>query len=345
MIERAAMADVTHIPNLRYRSIEDILGPASQRYFGEGLTKVEQKLCLITFGADGSVQATGGISYPTDWSTKRSAGELRPHLSSIDAVVLAAQLVECHLSVVYGLDADQRSRAWIRSVEARAGSEPTLELSSIPVSGRAVGNAEQRNSLGDQVTSFDCRVGSIRVRMQVEHDSGGLLEQPAAFESAAEILGTSWNPYYGQGHKSAIRTIEHVRLSPENGGAQGLATVFPAVPEDTVRGLESQYLPALSIVDSIIISAQMAQALLYEVDGVSRDDTSTLWMRRFSAEQKTPYQPIHTPFICALSTASSRLREMRGAKWRMADLGVRLLGVEGSFSLAHALPAAAGTAS
>jgi hypothetical protein len=106
----------------------------------------------------------------------------------------------------------------------------------------------------------------------------------------------------------------------------------------TYSGIESWYAPTLSLIDAIAVSAQLSQALLYELDGVSRGDTSTLWMRRFSAQRKTPYQPIETPSICTLGTKSSRLREMGGAKWRMADLKARISGIEGSFSIAHALP-------
>ncbi|MFH8224866.1 AvrD family protein [Streptomyces sp. NPDC018057] len=332
------MTEGTRRSDLDYRTIEDILGPSSQRYFGEGMAKVEQALRSIVFSADGSIRATGGISYPKDWSAKRSSGELRPHLSSIDAVVLAAQLIECHLGHVYGLTAEQRSRAWIRSVEARAGGEPTLDLAAIAVGCTVTGSNAQKNSLGDWLTSFECRVGSIKVGIQVEHDAGDTPPQPGAFDSPAGVLGETWNPYHGNGHKLGTRTIERVRLFPQDGTAQALATVSPAGRAEPLNGLGSWYAPALSLVDGIVISAQVAQALLYEVDGVSRDDTSTLWMRRFRAEQKTPHQPIGTPFICALSTTSSRLRDMRGAKWRMSDLNVRMLGVEGSFSLAHALP-------
>lgn len=332
------MPEGTRKSHLDYRTIEDILGPSSQRYFGEGIAKVEQALHSIFFAADGSVRATGGISYPKNWSAKRSSGELRPHLSSIDAVVLAAQLIECYLGHAYGLTAEQRSRAWIRSLKARASSEPTLDLAAIAVECAVTGSTAQKNSLGDQLTSFECRVGSIKVRTQVEHDAGDKQPRPAVFDSPAAVLGETWNPYHGNGHKFGTRTIERVRLSPPDGTAQALATVSPASRADPVNGLGSWYTPALSMVDGIVISAQVAQALLYEVDGISRDDTSTLWMRRFTAKQKTPHQPIATPFICALSTASSRLRDMRGAKWRMADLDVHMLGVEGSFSLAHALP-------
>jgi hypothetical protein len=344
MIGWTPMTEGTRRSDLDYRTIEDILGPSSQRYFGEGMTKVEQALRSIVFAVDGSVRATGSISYPKDWSTKRSSSELRPHLSSIDAVVLAAQLIECYLGHAYGLTAEQRSRAWIRSVEARAGSEPTLDLAAIAVDCAVTGSTVQKNSLGDQLTSFECRVGSIKVRTQVEHDAGDTQRRPAAFDSPAGVLGGPWNPYHGNGHKLGARTIERVRLFPQDGTAQALATVSPAGPAGPVNGLGSWYAPTLSMVDGIVISAQVAQALLYEVDGVSRDDTSTLWMRRFRAEQKTPHQPIGTPFICALSTASSRLRDMRGAKWRMADLDVRMLGIEGSFSLAHALPATSAVA-
>jgi len=99
----------------RYASIDDILGPAAQRFFGDGHRRVRQMLRNVTVDGDGRgghrVRGCASVSYPADWSVKSVSDELRPHLSSIDALLLAVALGECYLTHARGLDPKQRRRS------------------------------------------------------------------------------------------------------------------------------------------------------------------------------------------------------------------------------------------
>src|SRR5262249_53707404 len=99
----------------RYECIDDLLGSAAQRFFGDGHRRISQLLRDITVHSDGAgghrVLGCASVSYPPDWSVKNSAAELRPHLSTIDALLLSVALGECYLAQVRGLDSHQRRRA------------------------------------------------------------------------------------------------------------------------------------------------------------------------------------------------------------------------------------------
>src|SRR4051812_37508327 len=90
-------------------SIDTHLGAASARFFGEGFKRVAHEVTgLVITGRPGlgCLTARAQILYPRDWSSK-SHGALRPHLSSVDALVLAAQLAEAHLVHRYALTVGQ----------------------------------------------------------------------------------------------------------------------------------------------------------------------------------------------------------------------------------------------
>ena len=95
----------------------------------------------------------------------------------------------------------------------------------------------------------------------------------------------------------------------------------------------------MSYLDAIVVIAQITQALLYRTDGLDRSATNTLWMRRITINSPTPYQPIATPFVATVRAERSRVLEWNSARWRTTDLTGQILGINGGFSVAHALPA------
>ncbi|MCX4573276.1 AvrD family protein [Streptomyces sp. NBC_01571] len=326
---------------VEYASIDDALGPATRRYFGDGLRRVEQSISDIHIGLGqvSVVSATGSLAYPALWSSKSSsAGELKPHLSSVDAVVFAVWLAECYLLQVYGLNEEQISRAWIRSLNIRAGAAPVENLDAFPISARGADTFRQPYSILDYVTKFECMIANIKVEITVEHEISHLSHKVASFPSASEVLGQSF-PLYGVGHRENIRSVENVvvRIEKEKTDARGAVTLTP----NSIRaygGISSAYARSVSVLDGIIVTAQLIQASLYRLDAVSRDDSSTLWMRHFSFSTETPYQPFASPFMASANTKSLRLIEKGGVEWRMADFEASMLSMSGTASVTHILP-------
>ncbi|MGY6021721.1 AvrD family protein [Streptomyces spinosirectus] len=332
--------------DLIYGSFDSCLGPGSTRFFGSGYKRVVQDLKDIT--TDGSDQpgalatARGTLTYPRDWSRKSGARELRPHLSSIDALVLAVTLAEVHLGRAFALTTAQQRRTWLRQADVRAGSTPHEDLSDFPVEGRLV--AREEAELGGAAatsTTFDCRVGGLRVRCTLVHERGGPAAGPAAFADAAQALGPAGARHYGEGYKNREQYAELVRVDLERQRIQGRQRVVATRPFTEAHGAEAAYGPSVSPVDALVGVAQLAQALLYAQDGLTRGSTDTLWMRRFVLDTQTPVRPLGRDFATTVRTAGTRLLTMGGQTWRTADLAVDdFAGISGRCSLAHRLPAA-----
>lgn len=333
--------------DLIYGSFDSCLGPGTTRFFGSGYKRVVQDLKDITTDGSGQpgalVTARGTLTYPQDWSRKSGAGELRPHLSSIDALVLAVTLAEVHLNRAFGLTAAQQRRTWLRQADVRAGSSPHEDLADFSVEGRLMaGDGPDSGRTTPTGTTFDCRVGGLRVRCTLVHERGSGAEGPATYADASQALGPASARHYGEGYKNRNQYAEHVHVDLERQRIQGRQRVVTAQPDFEAHGAEAAYGPSVSPVDALVGVAQLAQALLYAQDGLARGSTDTLWMRRFVIDTLTPVRPLGRDFATTVRTAGTRLLTMGGQTWRTADLTVDdFSGISGRCSLAHRLPAAA----
>ena len=325
----------------RYLTIDDALGPPAARYFGDGYRKVSQHLHSLTLepgsAGVGRIAGTATVSYPGDWSLKSASSELRPHLSSIDAVVLAAEVAECCLALTLGLHSEQRRRMWIRSVTVRAGAVPLLDLSGFDVSAAVTRSEPAPLTLCGHVSTVECRVGPIKVAYEIEHEPGQP-GQPKSRHAVENLLEEPEGRYYGGGYKKTAREICDIDADSQSGQVEARIRITEQTAARPREGIGAAYHPCLTPVDVIVTTAQLAQVMIYSSDTLTRDKTNTLWMRHFSFRLSTPYQPITNPGIASLTATRSRVIPMAGQTWRTLEMTGTLLGISGEFSVTHALP-------
>ncbi|MBY8877278.1 AvrD family protein [Actinacidiphila acidipaludis] len=350
-------------------SVDDRLGPAASRFFGDGHRRVRYRFTdiLIDPGPEGAITATAGVLCPPDWSLKAGATQ-RPHLSTIDALVIGGRLAELFLTRRHRLTATQRSLMWLRRVEIRAGRAPDEEdLESLRAEGSPAGTRPHEQLAGTAVTVMTCRVGGMRVSCEVVHPFGRpvvrpvlhpLFDQagPAATQLgdlAAAGLGAGDRaagpvPYpappglYGEGFRTRRQPIRDITLQVTADRQRAAATArLTPVPGTTPGsgGLEGAYQPSVSFIDAFVIALQLGQVLLYDLDGLDRAHSNTLWMRRTVLECDTPERPATGPFPVTTELAGSTLLDTRdGARWRTADITAACAGVRVLCSVTHELP-------
>lgn len=323
---------------IRYPSIDDCLGPSATRFFGEGFRRVGVRLYGVAVRpapAGGGVTATAEVRYPAGWSVRDAHDAPRPHLSTIDTLVIAVQAAEAYLTHSFGLQEADRRRMWVRVYTMRAGTKPQEDLAAVPVHGTALHTVPVLGGLGQAVTSFEISIGVMRISFDVEHDVRAAASAPAEWADAQDLLGAAEDRYYGRGFARRPQRISAVEVDTENGHATALVAVGP---EGAGSGFAANYEPALSMVDAIVATAQMAQAAMYGVDGVERWQTGTLWMRRLWMTARTPLQPLSNPFVSSLSLRRKRL-DRGGASWRLYEGLASFQGIEATASLAYTVEA------
>ncbi|MEU9007002.1 AvrD family protein [Streptomyces sp. NPDC048551] len=322
-------------------SVDDRLGPADQRFFGRGFRRVAYDMSEVrrTRGADGAVRArsTVGVRYPADWSKKAAATDLRPHFSTVDGIVIAAQLAG---TCLVGSGADLRD-AWLRTVRLTAGGGPQEELSGLPAEAvvrrtePVAGNPARAESV------VDCTVGSMRIRCAIDH--ARLPDRPAGEPETATaaldaFLGPAAARYFGLGFTTRRQYVRDVDVDHRDLRAAATLTV---AHEDTAtvptEGLEGAYQPAVSVIDAFVTALQLAQVMLYDLDGMRRQDSNTLWMRQTTLSAARPDRPARDiPVTTRL--ADPGLLRMGGGTWRTLDVVGELGGIHVRSAVAHQLP-------
>lgn len=323
---------MTVSPVRRGPSIDDLLGPAEGRFFGEGFRGVVRELRGVRLD-DACTSAVAAVVYSDGWSRKAGITQ-RPHLSTVDALVFAGRLAEAHLQLGLGLGSDEIAGSWLRRIRIRAGTRPLEDdLGAFAVSAAPGGSGPSPDGGDRVVTRLECRVGPLTVHADLDHPGPRPL-RPVSPAGGVVVLPAN---------------VAHRHLLDDvvvgGGGAVTWARLRMAAGTGRAPLLESRYRPAVSPVDVFVVGLQLGQAMLYQLDDLHRDDTATLWMRTTVIETSSPWRPVPPdgPVRAQLRDVQL-LTPVRKGRWRRADVVTELGGVRLRCSVAHALPGSAGVA-
>ncbi|MCC8454818.1 AvrD family protein [Streptomyces rochei] len=320
-------------------SVDDHLGPAEQRFFGRGFRRVAYDIgeLRLTRAADGTVRAASsvGVRYPADWSKKAAGADLLPHFSTVDGLVVAAQLAEACLT---GLVPDLRD-GWLRRVRITAGTSPQEDLARLPAEATLRRTDPLAGEPGRAVSLVDCAVGTMRTRCEVVHAlPTGAVPAPGPYAGLDALLGPAADRYFGTGFTTRRQLIRDVAVDHRALSAEAALTV---VHEDgavaPTAGLEGAHQPSVSMVDAFVTALQLAQTMLYDLDDMRRQDSNTLWMRQTTLTATRPDRPTTAvPVTTALDEPG--LLHMGTGTWRTLDVVAELAGLQVRSAVAHRLP-------
>jgi hypothetical protein len=329
---------------VRYVAIDHCLGRSGSRYFGQGFRRVGHNITDVLIEpavTGGTISAKADVLYPIDWSTKTVTDAPRPHLSTVDALVIAVQLAEAHLAHTHGLDVEQRRRMWLRAFAMRAGTSPQEELTAIPASGSLLSTSPSLDGPRELVSQFQFRIGTIQLTCDVEHDAGTPTREPAGWADMNDLLGDPATRFYGDGFTRRQQSITDLEINVSSGAIRALMDISAPAGKSQAEptgGFSAHYEPLLSMVDCLVVMAQLAQALMYDVDGVDRGETGTLWMRRIAMSCQTPFQPVANAFVATGQVVKSKRLDRPEASWRLFDLHGICQGIDITASLAFMAP-------
>ncbi|BCY08847.1 AvrD family protein [Actinoplanes sp. L3-i22] len=325
---------------LRLDDVDDYLGPAHGRFFASGYRRATYGVRGVDVNVGGP--GTGGtsarvdVAYPSDWSRKADA-DLRPHLSTMDMLVLGAQLSEAHLTQAYGLDATMQRQAWIRKVTLRAGSEPQEELTGLAGSAELIGCAASGD--GTAVSTYQSRIGAMSARYEIVHPVARHDASGGRFDDLSAVLGDAGDRYYGEGFQAQRHRIENVEVDLAGLRSTARVTLEQTGPRRPSEGLEGDYQPSWSLLDCFVVNLQLAQIMMYELDSLRRQDSNTLWMVKTVLRAERPQRPIAGPVTTQAAVTGKHLVDLRGGRWREVAVTANCAGVALRASFAHELPA------
>lgn len=304
-------------------SIEKYLGPSDTRFFGSGYRRVDYKTRDLSVFADvdgaPGVRGSVEVTHPADWSIK-SAGAQRPHLSTIDALILGARLAGVTLKGLNTVSEPGRARPWLHRIVIKAGTSPLeSRFSALPVEARHRETRGVDGAADGFRSTFDCRIGNMRVQCVLGHGRGG--------KGDPEDTELS-----GDGYRARRQHIQAVEVDNSHDRIKAAVTL-----DSGALGMTA----TPSMIDAFVVSLQLGQVLLYELDGVSRAKSNTLWMRTTTVTAEQPMIGTETtPTVATATLVDSRILTHRGASWRAATIAGDCWGIGTECAVAHELPAA-----
>ncbi|MFD5539682.1 AvrD family protein [Streptomyces sp. NPDC127079] len=326
--------------------ISDYLGAPERRFFGEGYRRARHRLTgfHIPEAADEAagterprLGATAQVVYPSDWSRKGDVDQ-RPHLSTVDVLLLVAQLTEALLVAHLGLTEGELATVWLARVRIKAGSRPVEEdLSGFPVTA-CVAERLPAPRPGRARTAVEATVGTLRVRLEADHPDVRPGERPGT-EPVVRAGG------YGDTHRLGGQRVESMQVRPGTNVATADVRLTEG-PDGPLGGMEGEQQPSVHLVDAFVTALQVGQVLLYELDRVERAASDTLWMRSTLLETTTPHRPRTAadggPLPLRVELRDALLLGNRhGETWRRADIVAHLADITVVCSVAHRLPRSA----
>ena len=299
-------------------SIDNQLGDAQDRYFGLGFLRVEHTVASHTLSKHRGLFEVAA-SYPLDWSKKNQKPQTA-HLSSVDALVLTARVVELWLQH-QGL-ARRVAGAWFSKCELRPGRTP-VDVSQPLIARLDVSLADGTH--GNLVMDARCRIAefSVSITLQIPPQADGIESK------------VTHSHYFAQGYRSVPRWLGEVSWTTSSRAE--CPVQIGVTPETPFSGLESAHGNVVSFVDAMLVAAQIGQVLLYNLDDVHRGETETMWLRRATfSRSHPPSGPIRNE-SAVVDLVRTQLLERSGARWRTIDLRAQVAGIDVNYSLTHQL--------
>lgn len=324
-------------------SIEDYLGAAATRFFATGYRRVGHRIVDVRIRRPDDerpgAEATVTVEYPRDWSKKTDEMDIQPHLSSVDMIVIGAQLCEAHLSHAYGLDAHARRQMRLRKVTLKAGAAPQEDLVGLAASATLRKTSVLPEDDNRFVSVYRCKIGVMQAGFEIEHDICHRALADASYASIDEVIGPGTTRYYGEGFKYGHHAIKDVGVDMD--GLRADATVqFGLAPQGRlpIDGIDGAFQPSVSVIDCFVVSLQMVQVLMYEMDAITRQKSDTLWMLSTRLDAPDARQPYSSPLAARAAITAKHVLPLNGRAWRNCDIEGECGGVKLKCSFAHRLP-------
>lgn len=336
-----------------YNDIDAVIGSKSSRFFGTGFKKVTnhisdiyincnnsagliqtgQQAIEVNDGALGYIYAKSKLSYPEDWSQK-AKGDMKPHLSTIDALNLSVQLNEMFLIYKYNLKGDDRKHMRIQKCFISAGNVPHDNLERFDT--YSICKTIELLSEDTYISKFESVIGAIKVNCEIEHAIRECSSKKPEYHclNCDELLGNTFERLYGNGYRDSDYNISNIKIDVDNESVENIVNIKRT---GSSLGLEGSYCSSISMIDSIILGGQLSQALLYSIDKVHRDETGTMWMRKATLEALNSHL-VDMPFVATTRLKNTKVIDMKNRLWRTADVISCFGNITCNYSLAYELP-------
>lgn len=302
---------------LRYTNIDELLGEAKNRYFGSGYLRTGYSYAQPDDSDRGDLNFVASVIYPQDWSVKKGVPQ-DAHLSTVDAIYLAAMGAEEALKRAFGKDLTGLQPV-LESLSLKSGSEAHIDLDTVGVFAHV---KSPEGDIGNPMNGVDVEgiVGNMKfsARFSLTLLASAANDETYSVAGAASLLGM------------------HEARACERSFAGGASTLVDVEATDNFRSISSRLSRVhggLSVALAVVIPAQLAQVAIYMSEGGRRDGSNTLWMRNYSIERADAPAAEER---ATLATRSYKQVRQASQTWGVYQFLGQVVGWKVAFTFAHA---------
>jgi hypothetical protein len=300
--------------------IEDILGAKKDRYCSNGFRNVRYSFANIVF-SDRILKGEISVDFSKKWSSKKNSQQM-PHLGTAEYVSIAILMIELYLRLVMGFDSREIAVSWVKQMKLK--SMPKINRKKI----QPFHICQQKEKDGQ--STFEILTGHMLTHVIIAHPQRHIHTINPYFNFADYLSGLHRSFYY-EGYKEVNHDVHNVQINSAGYEASGDIPIQPA--GNKLNGIGSAYYPAMDIVSFILVSGQLIQALLYNLDNMRREDSGNMWLRRLYLRYPSPLSPNNLTEHIRCETFKKI--PFNGQIWRVADISIRMGTIEAMFNMTH----------
>lgn len=253
------------------------------------------------------------IQWPDVWAQKADK-VLPPHLGSLEFYVIGAQLSELYLEIIDNFSNDDIEKSWISHFKIKAGAEAETEVFQEQCE-CAKTSQKPISEITDEST-FEIRIGKAIVVISICHPKG--VPNPRISINKIKNISENRNyTYFSCGYKIPVHRIFDIHIDKEKRTATAEVEMINQELVNIFKGIGSSFQPCFSYCDAILIVGQLSQILLFNLDGITRENASNLWMRSI---ESTYTEPIGDRFKVELRADEFKQVNLRNTPFRASNL-------------------------
>lgn len=145
----------------------------------------------------------------------------------------------------------------------------------------------------------------------------------ASFSTLDDFLGDRQQRFFGSGYKSTELRVYRVTMDRAGRTLNAALDIDIMGGWSAHHGKERKY--HLSNVEALVVAGQTAQALLYWLDGLKREEVDNLWLRGLAIVNNRPIEK-HADIPVRVLCREFEESAIRGEKWRVTTLDILIDG-------------------
>ncbi len=323
------MADILTLPDAA-----DYLGHSDRRFFSNGYKRSSYRLGeLSQLRRDGdrwTGAAAVDVDCPADWSLKGASAQ-RPHLSTVDVLVLAHRLASAAVASVFRLTEPELTDIAVENIVIRAGRTPQEDLTNVPIA-----LSVKKVQTHPARVKVQCVIGTLKATLVLDRVPTG---RETTDDARPMVVNMPPARYYADGFRSVSHSIENVTVDMGTLNADARIRLTGLGTVDFEAGLGARHRTAVPVVEAFVVVLQLTQILIYELDALRREDTDTLWMMKTTLSATASRGADSSGSAAAwASIASHELLHIEGTPWRVFDIDGGLGDVRMGAEFSHRLP-------